>query len=88
MWVGQVVNTADCCLLLHLPRLAGLKGGGDEGKGMRWSSAADEMLSRVPAKQRRQVVKEVEKVAKSDRGAEVRLLLTKLCRLKSMPCHR
>ena len=63
----------------------GLKGGGDEGKSMRWSSEADEMLSRVPAKQRRQVVKEVEKFARSDRGAEVRLLSAKLCRLKR--CH-
>lgn len=38
---------------------------------MRWSSEADEVLSRVPTKHQRQVVRDVEKAAKANRGTEV-----------------
>lgn len=38
---------------------------------MRWSSEADETLSRVPTKHQREVVRDVEKAAKANRGAEV-----------------
>ncbi|CAM9450745.1 unnamed protein product, partial [Laminaria digitata] len=52
-------------------------------KSMPWSAEADEMLSRVPAKQRRQVAKEVEKTAKVNRGAEVDLPMVYRSRLAS-----
>lgn len=38
---------------------------------MRWSADADELLSRVPRKERRQVVRDVEKTVKDSRGSEV-----------------
>ena len=38
---------------------------------MRWSIEANEIMSRVPSKQRRQVARDVEKVAKADRASEV-----------------
>lgn len=41
---------------------------------MRWSSEADEVLSRVPTKHQREVVRHVEKATKANRGAEVCLV--------------
>lgn len=38
---------------------------------MRWSSEADEILARVPTKSQRQVARDIEKVAKVNRGTEV-----------------
>ncbi|CAM9562357.1 unnamed protein product [Ascophyllum nodosum] len=42
-------------------------------KSLRWSPDADEMLCRIPEKQRRQVAREVETAVKTNRGTEVDL---------------
>ena len=42
-------------------------------KSLRWSPDADEMLCRIPEKQRRQVAREVETAVKTNRGTEVNL---------------
>lgn len=43
----------------------------DQSKSMRWSSEADEILARVPAKHQRQVARDIEKLAEVNRGTEV-----------------
>ncbi|CAN0160688.1 unnamed protein product [Ectocarpus sp. 12 AP-2014] len=50
---------------------------------MRWSSEADEALSRVPTKHQREVVRDVEKAARANRGAEVDLPAVFRARLES-----
>lgn len=55
--------------------LAGLpsknQGVGGQGKSMRWSAEADEILSRAPVKRQREVARDVEKAAKASRRKEV-----------------
>ncbi|CAM9422408.1 unnamed protein product, partial [Sphacelaria rigidula] len=43
----------------------------DEWKDLRWTPEAEELLSRVPIKGRRQLVREVESAVKDSRGTEV-----------------
>ncbi|CAM9321536.1 unnamed protein product [Ectocarpus sp. 12 AP-2014] len=59
------------------------KGTADQSKSMRWSSEADEALSRVPTKHQREVVRDVEKAARANRGAEVDLPAVFRARLES-----
>lgn len=58
-----------CVLSTDLP--VENQGGLDQSKSMRWSSEADEILGRVPTKHQRQVARDIEKVAKANRGTEV-----------------
>ncbi|CAN0327427.1 unnamed protein product [Pylaiella littoralis] len=59
------------------------KGDLDQSKSMRWSSEADEILARVPAKHQRQVARDIEKLAKVNRGTEVDLPMVFRARLES-----
>eukprot|EP00904_Undaria_pinnatifida_P001983 jgi/Undpi1/11786/HiC_scaffold_4.g01485.m1 len=59
------------------------QGNEDQCKSMRWSIEANEIMSRVPSKQRRQVARDVEKVAKADRASEVDLPMVFRSRLAS-----
>lgn len=52
------------------------QGEANEWKELRWSSDAEDLLSRVPSKGKRQVVRDVENTVKDTRGSEVGTYIT------------